>query len=247
MDVEDILAFFERTTEKFISKDEFASKLHSGKKLRIKYDLDVKSPGLHIGHAVNLWLLRCLQDAGHKAVIVFSDFTSNISGHDGRLAAISDIPPEEIKKHIDDITQQLKTILLSDAGLLEIRRNSEWYSEMSVKDMLGLFSLVTHAKLISRDAFQIRIAEGKEIHINEMIYPILQGYDSYMAQSDIAILGSDQLFNESMGRLIQEKHHNKPQTIIITSTTPGIDGRQKQSHRRKGRHRATTRRSSTSV
>ncbi len=232
MSVEDILASFERTTDQFLSKEEFTAKLHAGKPLRIKYALDVKNAALHIGHAVNLWLLRRLQEEGHKAVIVFSDFTSRTGDLDGRLASISDVPPDEIEQHIGDVTHQLKTILRSEPGLLEIRRNSEWYAAMGVKDMLSLFSLVTHAKLISRDAFQRRIAEGKEIHINEMIYPILQGYDSYMAETDIAILGSDNLFNESMGRLLQEKHQKKPQTVIITAVTPGIDGRQKQSHRR---------------
>ena len=232
MSVEDILACFERTADQFISKEEFTAKLRSSKKLRIKYRLDVKNSALHIGHAVNLWLLRCLQDAGHKAVIVFSDFTSRTGHLGGQLENIVDIPAEEIESHIADLTQQVKTILRPDPGLLEIRRNSEWYAEMSVREMINLFSLVTHAKLISRDAFQMRIAESREIHINEMVYPILQGYDSYMMQSDISLAGSDNMFNESIGRLLQEKHQKKPQTIVTTIVTPGIDGRQKQSQRR---------------
>lgn len=233
MAVEDILAKFERTTHQFLSKDEFVAKLRSGKPLRVKYGLDVKTSALHIGHAVNLWLLRGLQEAGHKVVIVFSDYTSRIGDLDGRLATISDISLEEADKHIEDVTQQLKMILrFDDPALIEIRRNSEWYGEMDVREMLNLFSLVTHARLVSRPAFHKRIAEGKEIHINELIYPILQGYDSYVVQSDIAILGSDNLFNESMGRFLQEKHKVKPQTVIITIVTPGIDGRKKQSQRR---------------
>ena len=231
--IEDILAYFERTTHQFLSKDEFKAKLRSGKQLRIKYGIDIKTSALHIGHAVNLWLLRSLQDAGHKVVIVFADFTSRIGNLDGRLETISDIPPAEVEKRIENLLQQSKMILrFDDPKLIEIRRNSEWYSGMGVQEMINLFSLITHAKLISRDAFQMRIAEGKEIYINEMIYPILQGYDSYMVQSDIVILGSDGLFNESMGRFLQEKHKMKPQTVIITIVTPGIDGHNKQLPRR---------------
>jgi tyrosyl-tRNA synthetase len=232
MDADDILSYFERTTDQFISKDEFLARLRSGKKLRIKYRLDVKNSALHIGQAVNLWLLRHLQDAGHTAVIVFSDFTTRAGQFGGQLEHIVDIPAEEVENHIADLTLQVKTILRDDPTLLEIRRNSEWYAEMSVREILNIFSLVTHAKLISRDRFQYSIEEGKEIHINEMVYPILIGYDSYMVQSDISLLGSDNLFNESMGRFMQEKHKKKPQTMIITSVLPGIDGHQKQSQRR---------------
>jgi len=230
--VEDTVAYFERTTDQFISKDEFLAKLRAGKKLRVKYRMDIKNATLHIGHAVNLWLLRKLQDEGHKAVIVFSDFTSRTGTSGGQLENITDIPAQEVEDHIAILTQQVKTILRPEPDLLEIRRNSEWYTEMSVREMLNLFSLVTHAKLISRAEFQMRISESKEIHINEMVYPILQGYDSYLVQADISILGSDNMFNGSIGRFIQEKYKKKPQTVITTVVTPGIDGRQKQSLRR---------------
>ena len=232
MSVEDTVAYFERTTDQFISKDEFLAKLRAGKKLRVKYRMDIKNATLHIGHAVNLWLLRKLQDEGHKAVIVFSDFTSRTGTSGGQLENITDIPAQEVEDHIAILTQQVKTILRPEPDLLEIRRNSEWYTEMSVREMLNLFSLVTHAKLISRAEFQMRISESKEIHINEMVYPILQGYDSYLVQADISILGSDNMFNGSIGRFIQEKYKKKPQTVITTVVTPGIDGRQKQSLRR---------------
>jgi tyrosyl-tRNA synthetase len=233
MDVQDILAYFERTTEQFLSKDEFTAKLRSGKQLRIKYGVDVKTPTLHIGHAVNLWLIRRLQDAGHRVVIVFADFTSRVGDLDGRLETISDIPPKEVEKNIQEIIRQAKMILrFDDPKLIEIRRNSEWYGQMGIQDIMNLFSLVTHAKLISRDTFQMQMAQGKEIYINELLYPVLQGYDSHMVRSDITIVGSDQLFNESIGRLLQEKHKRKPQTLMTTVMTPGIDGRSKQSQRR---------------
>lgn len=233
MNIQDELAYFERTTDQFLSKDEFKAKLRSGRKLRIKYGVDVKTSTLHIGHAVNLWLMRRLQDLGHKVVIVFADFTSHVGDLDGRLDTISDIPQKEAEKNIEDLIRLSKKILrFDDPKLIEIRRNSEWYGQMSIKDMVTISSLITHAKLISRDTFQMQLAQGKEIYINEMLYPILQGYDSHVVRSDIAIIGSDQLFNESIGRLLQEKHKEKPQTIITTVMTPGIDGINKQSQRR---------------
>ncbi len=201
--------------------------------MRVKYSLDIKTPALHIGHAVNLWLLRAMQDEGHKAVIVFSDFTNRNGDDDGRLETIWNIPAAEADERIAALTEQLKIILRFDSpDLLEIRRSSEWYDAMGVQDMLDIFSLVTHARLISRVDFQARIAEGTEIHFNELVYPILQGYDSCMVRADIALLGSNRLFNESLGRLLQEKHKQKPQTLLTTIITPGIDGRKKQSPRR---------------
>ncbi|MDE2336378.1 MAG: tyrosine--tRNA ligase [Alphaproteobacteria bacterium] len=233
MSVEDILACFDRITDQFLPREELAAKLHTGHPLRVKYGLDIKTPALHIGHAVNLWLLRALQDAGHAAVIVFSDFTNRNGDMDGRLETIWNVSAAEADKSIAELTRQLKMVLrFDDPALLEIRRSSEWYDRMGVQDMLDIFSLVTHARLISRDAFQARIAEGSEIHVNEMIYPVLRGYDSCMVRADIALLGSNRLFSESLGRLLQEKHKQKPQALLTTVITPGIDGRKKQSPRR---------------
>ena len=228
--VNDILAHFDRTVDQFLSRDEFKAKLRAGQPLRVKHGLDIRTPVLHIGHAVNLWLLRHLQELGHKVILVFGDFTTRIGDLDGRLETLTDIPEEEIRSNIQELIEQAKMVLrFDDPNLIEVRRDSEWYSRMSVHDLMDIFSLVTHAKLISRDMFQMRIAEGREIYVHEMLYPILQGYDSLAVDSDLAVIGSDQFFNESIGRLLQEKHKKKPQTLIITKITAGTDGRQKQS------------------
>lgn len=116
-----------------------------------------------------------------------------------------------------------------DPQLLEIRRNSEWYNNMSVSEMLRLLSLVTHSKLISRDMFRQRIQNSQDIYMHELIYPIFQGYDSYMLNSDLTIIGSDQLFNEMLGRFFQLKFQQTPQVIITSKITKGIDGKAKQS------------------
>ncbi len=226
----DILAFFDRTSDQFFSKDEFKAKLKSGKKLRIKYGVDVTAPTLHIGHAVNLWLMRYMQDCGHKVIFVIGDFTTRIGDPDGRGETRPVIPREDIERNAKHFIDQAKMVLrFDDPELIEVRRNSEWLDKMALQDFMNLLAMVTHARLVSRDMFQKRIESHKDIHMHEIIYPILQGYDSVEIQADMTIIGSDQLFNEMMGRFFQERMGQKQQTIITTKITPGTDGKGKQS------------------
>lgn len=228
--IDHILAHFDRTSDQFFSKDEFRAKLRSGKKLRIKYGVDVTAPTLHIGHAVNLWLMRYLQTLGHQVVFLIGDFTTRIGDPDGRLDTRPVIPREEIERNAQEFINQAKMVLrFDDPALIEVRRNSEWLDKMGLDDFMKLASMVTHARLISRDMFQLRIDSGREIYMHEILYPVLQGYDSVMVESDVTIIGSDQLFNEMMGRFFQERFDQKPQTIITTKITQGIDNKHKQS------------------
>ncbi len=228
--INDILAHFERTAEQFFSKDELRAKMRGTKKLRIKYGVDVTAPTLHIGHAVNMWLMRFLQDRGHKVVFLIGDFTTRIGDPSGKSDTRPVIPREEIENNARLFIAQAQMVLrFDDPNLIEIRRNSEWYDKMQLQDFMNLLSQVTHARLISRDMFQQRIEGGRDIHMHEMLYPILQGYDSVMVEADMTVIGSDQLFNEMMGRFFQEKSGMKPQTIVTTKITPGIDGKAKQS------------------
>src|SRR5690606_34551494 len=228
--IDHILAHFERTSDQFFSKDEFRAKLRSRRKLRIKYGVDVTAPTLHIGHAVNLWLMRYLQTMGHKVVFLIGDFTTRIGDPDGRLDTRPVIPREEIEKNAEAFIAQAKMVLrFDDPELIEIRRNSEWLDKLAMQDFMNLLSMVTHARLLSRDMFQARIEAEKDIYMHEILYPVLQGYDSVAVESDLTIIGSDQLFNEMMGRFFQERMGQKPQTIITTKITPGIDAKAKQS------------------
>lgn len=228
--VNQILEFFDRTVEQYLSRDELRAKLRSGKKLRIKYSVDVTTPTLHIGHAVNLWIMRYMQDRGHKVIFVIGDFTTRIGDPDGRLETRPALPEEDIEGNIQKFIDQAKMVLrFDDPELIEVRRNSDWYKKMPLNEFMDLLSLVTHARLISRDMFQLRIAQDNEIYMQELVYPVLQGYDSVVVESDLAVIGSDQLFNESIGRFLQEKFGKKPQTLATTVITPGTDGRQKQS------------------
>lgn len=230
MSIERILQHFERTGESFFSKEEFGKKLRTGKKLRIKYGVDVTAPSLHIGHGVNLWLMRYMQNLGHKVVFLIGDFTTRIGDPTGRNDARPVIPRDEIEKNAEEFIKQARMILrFDDPDLIEVRRNSEWYDKMPVQELMNLLAMVTHAKLVSRDMFQKRIEENKDIYMHELLYPVLQGYDSVMVNADLTIIGSDQLFNEMMGRFFQEKMGQTPQTVITTKITPGIDGKAKQS------------------
>lgn len=221
---------FQRTTEQFFSLEEFKALLESNRQLRIKYGVDVTAPYLHTGHAVNLWMMRKLQDMGHKVIFLIGDFTTRIGDPTGKNKTRPVIPQEEIEINTEKFIEQAKMVLrFDDPNLLEIRRNSEWFDSMPTKEFLELLSMVTHARLISRDMFQKRIEFNEEIYMHEMIYPILQGFDSFALNSDLTIIGSDQLFNEMLGRFYQEKFGQKPQVIITTKITPGIDGKAKQS------------------
>ena len=223
------LTWLERTGERVFSTEELVHKLRRGRPLRIKYGVDVTAPFLHIGHAVNLWMMRRLQEQGHVVVFLIGDFTTRIGDPTGRSGARVAPPRAEIDANAEEFIRQVGQVLLTDPRVFEVRRNSEWFDRMSVDEFLSLLGLVTHGRLIQRDMFQRRIEQGDEIFMHEMLYPVLQGYDSKMLDSDLTIVGSDQLFNELMGRTYQEKFSREPQVVVTTRITPGIDGKAKQS------------------
>jgi tyrosyl-tRNA synthetase len=219
----------ERTAADVITGPELRAKLESGRQLRIKYGVDVTAPFLHIGHAVNLWAMRELQQAGHRVVLLIGDFTTRIGDPTGRSATRPVIPAEQIDRDAEAYIAQAGRVLLTDPQLLEVRRNSEWWTPMRLEAFLGLLSQVTYARLIQRDMFAARIAAGDEIRVHELLYPVLQGYDSCELASDLTVVGTDQLFNELMGRFFAERLGGTPQVVVTTEITPGIDGRAKQS------------------
>jgi tyrosyl-tRNA synthetase len=226
----DILERFVRTTEETFSPQEFQRLLASGRQLRIKYGVDVTAPHLHVGHAVNLWMMRWLQDLGHKVVFLIGDATTRIGDPTGKNTLRPVIPPADIEANAQAFLAQAGMVLRCDTPqLYEVRRNSEWYERMSAAELTKLLSMVTYARLASRDMFRERMQQGQDIHMHELIYPVLQGYDSVALESDLTIIGSDQLFNEMMGRFFQERLGQPPQVIITTKITPGIDGKAKQS------------------
>lgn len=219
---------FTRGVEDIVTKEGLTSILKSGKQLRVKHGIDATGR-LHIGHAANLWKLRELQEAGHKAVVLVGDVTTQIGDPTGKEKTRAVLTAKEIQENIVHIKSGLKKILLQDLNVFELRKSSEWYEKMKATEFIEILSNVTHGRLIERDMFQQRIAKNREVFMHELVYPILQGYDSVMLRSDLTIVGSDQLFNEHMGRLLQERFGQNPQVIVACKILPGIGGGEKMS------------------
>ncbi|TDD20156.1 tyrosine--tRNA ligase [Kribbella turkmenica] len=218
-----------RTTDTVIGEADLLERLASGRPLRIKYGVDCTAPDLHLGHAVNLWLMRQLQDLGHQVVFLLGDLTTRVGDPTGRTETRPVLTPAQIEENARSFLDQVSIVLRTDLEVLEVRRNSEWYDGMPVAELLGLFGQVTHAQLMARDMFRERVAAGREIAVHELVYPVLQGYDSFAMRSDLTIVGSDQLFNEQLGRHFQQRLGAPPQVVVTTTITPGLDGRAKQS------------------
>lgn len=224
-----ILDHLSRTTDQIFGRDDLLDRLASGRQLRIKFGIDCTAPDLHLGHAVNLWMMRYLQDLGHVVVFLLGDTTTRIGDPTGRSTTRPVLTKDEIDRNARAFLEQVTLVLRNDPEVLEIRRNSEWYDGMAITDLIGQLSLVTHSELMARDMFQKRLRDHREIAMHELIYPVLQGFDSVALESDLTIVGSDQLFNETMGRQLQSKHGQVPQTVITSTITPGLDGGPKQS------------------
>ncbi|KKT41820.1 MAG: Tyrosyl-tRNA synthetase [Candidatus Giovannonibacteria bacterium GW2011_GWA2_44_13b] len=220
---------FSRNIEQIVTKEELLKKLRSGKQLRIKHGVDVTSASLHLGHAVNYRKMREFQEMGHKVVFLIGDFTTQIGDPTGKSKTRPELSPKEIENNLKTYLKQATKILINNPKVLEVRRNSEWYKKMKLNEFLGLLRKITHARLIERDMFQKRIKNNEEIYEHETMYPILQGYDSVMLKSDLTIIGTDQLFNEMVGRHYQQIFKQEPQSIITTAITPGLDGKEKMS------------------
>ena len=228
-DVTAVVERLRRTTDSIVGEADLIERLGSGRPLRIKFGVDCTAPDLHLGHAVNLWMMRHLQDLGHKVVFLLGDLTTRIGDPTGRSETRPVLTPPEIDANAAAFLAQLSLVLRTEPDVFEVRRNSEWYGSMDTATLLGLFGQVTHAQLVARDMFRTRIAEGREIALSELIYPVLQGYDSCAMNSDLTIVGSDQLFNEQLGRHFQQRLGSSPQVVITSTITPGLDGGPKQS------------------
>jgi tyrosyl-tRNA synthetase len=218
-----------RTTDTIVGEADLRTRLESGRPLRIKYGVDCTAPDLHLGHAVNLWMMRGLQDLGHTVVFLLGDLTTRIGDPTGRSETRPMLTPEVIEVNAAAFLEQVSLVLRTDPEVFEVRRNSEWYDAMDVATLLGLFAQVTQAQLMARDMFRSRVAAGREIALHELTYPVLQGYDSFALGSDLTIVGSDQLFNEQLGRHFQQRLGAEPQVVITSTITPGLDGGPKQS------------------
>src|SRR4051794_20833415 len=196
--------------------------------LRVKLGVDPTSPDLHLGHTVVLQKLREFQDAGHVAVLIIGDYTARVGDPSGRTATRPVLSGEEIDAHARTYVDQASRILRTDPEALEIRRNGEWLD----MDMEELFRLVRHppaARLLDRDDFAKRSAAPQPISLLELLYPVLQGYDSVAVRSDVELGGTDQTFNLLMGRDVQSAYGQPEQIVLTTPLINGTDGARKMS------------------
>jgi tyrosyl-tRNA synthetase len=212
-----------------IGRKELEKKFASGEKLTVKFGADPTRPDLHLGHAVPLRKMREFQDLGHKVVFLIGDATTKIGDPTGKDKARPVMTDAEIKKNAQTYIKQASKILKTGKNLLEIRYNSEWFSKMKFYEFLRLMTMTTAARVLERDMFQNRMKAGKDVGLHELIYPIMQGYDSIELKNDVVLLGNDQKFNELFGRHYQQKFGQEPQAMIITKLLVGTDGKEKMS------------------
>ncbi|WP_448310805.1 tyrosine--tRNA ligase [Pantoea sp. PGP6] len=201
--------------------------LKEDRRLVIKLGFDPTAPDLHLGHAVVLRKLKQFQDAGHRIVIIIGDFTASIGDPTGRNKLRPPLGEDDILRNSQTYIDQLGKIL--DITRIEVRRNSEWFNAMQFADIIKLVSRVTLAQMMQRDDFKQRFHSSSPVHLHELLYPVLQGYDSVMIHSDIELGGTDQLFNNLVGRSLQETFGIPGQAVITLPLLPGLDGHEKMS------------------
>ncbi|RLC37459.1 tyrosine--tRNA ligase [candidate division Kazan bacterium] len=216
-----------RRVNSIVGEKELRTKLASGKPLRIKHGVDPTTPDLHLGYSVVYHKMREFQDLGHTVIFLIGDFTGRFGDPTNKNDVRQLRDAHDVREMSEHYIKQVLTIL--DPKKTEIRYNSEWYDKMSAEDIIRLMSHFTHAQLIERDMFQQRIKKHKEIGLHEPLYPVLQGYDSVMLESDVTIIGTDQTFNEMRGRDLQKDFGQEPQAIISVPLLIGLDGKQKMS------------------
>jgi tyrosyl-tRNA synthetase len=205
-----------------------AERLASGIPLRVKLGLDPTAPDLHLGHTVVLAKLREFQDAGHVVVLIVGDYTARVGDPSGRSVARPVLSGEEIDANAETYRRQAAKVLRMDDEHLEMRHNSEWL-DMRAEDLFRLARHPTVAQLLAREDFAKRFAADEPISLLELLYPVLQGYDSVAVRSDVELGGTDQTFNLHMGRQIQQAYGQPSQIVLTLPLLTGLDGVQKMS------------------
>ncbi|MCK9379366.1 MAG: tyrosine--tRNA ligase [Candidatus Moranbacteria bacterium] len=226
-DEQKIKELLERGVAELIGKDNLEKRLKSGEKLRIKHGADPTAPDLHLGHSVVLKKLKEFQELGHKIVFIIGDFTAKIGDPSGRTTTRPVLSDKEIKNNAKTYFQQVGKIL--DIKKTEIHYNGEWFSKEGWKDVLELTGKFSLHRILERDDFEKRIESGAEISAAEILYPIMQAYDSVKIKADIEIGGTDQKFNMLAGRTLQRRMNMAEQYVITIPLLIGTDGEKKMS------------------
>jgi tyrosyl-tRNA synthetase len=214
-------------TSQVLPAGELEKKLDKKRPLRVKLGMDPTSPDLHLGHAVVLSHLKLFQDLGHDVIFLIGDFTARIGDPTGRSKTRPPLSEEEIQHNMKTYFEQVSKIL--DPNRVTIRYNSEWLDKLSSRDWIKLCAQVTLARLTEREDFAARISHNQPVGFHELLYPLLQGYDSVALNADVELGGTDQTFNLLMGRFLQEQYGQEPQVIMTLPILEGLDGVQKMS------------------
>ena len=216
-----------KNTEIVIGEEEFSEKVFNGEKLKIKFGVDPTRPDLTFGHLVVFNKLKQFQDEGHEAILLIGDYTARIGDPSGRSDLRPELTEEEVNENAKTYLEQAFRII--DPEKTTVRRNSEWFSKMNFADSLALSRKMTVARMLERDDFEKRFKNNQPISMVEFMYPLIQGYDSIVLESDVEIGGSDQLFNMLVGRTLQKDEGAEPQTVLTMPLLVGLDGTKKMS------------------
>jgi tyrosyl-tRNA synthetase len=212
-----------RGTEDIIDREHLKKKLMSGKQLNIKFGIDPTGPMIHIGRASVLIKLKDFQDLGHKITLIIGDFTALIGDASDKEATRKLVTEEEIKKNLKDYLKQIGMIL--DLKKVEVKHNKDWFGKMKAEELIKLAMNFTAQQMIQRRNFKERWDSEKPIRVHELLYPLLQGYDSVVIKSDLELGGFDQLFNIKAGRELQRVFNQEPQDVMTVRMIYGLDGR----------------------
>ena len=216
--------FLLRNAVDALPEGELERQLGLGRPLRVKLGIDPTAPDIHLGHTVVLRKLREFQDLGHTVVLIVGDYTGRVGDPSGRSKLRPELDPAEIDRNAETFKRQAYTVL--DPERTEVRRNGEWL-DMAMEDLFRLARTATVAQILERDDFAKRYRGGEPISILELIYPLLQGYDSVAVRSDVELGGTDQKFNLLLARQVQDAYGIEPQSVLTMPILPGIDGEQR--------------------
>ena len=231
MTIDEQLEFLKKGTVDLIREEDLRKKLErsakTGKPLRVKLGLDPTAPDIHLGHTVVIRKLKAFQDLGHTVIFLIGDFTGTIGDPSGKNVTRPPLSREEIDANAETYKRQMFKIL--DPEKTELRFNGEWMDKFTAADFVKLCAKTTVKQILERDDFTKRMADEKPISLHELLYPLVQGYDSVALNADVELGGTDQKFNLLMGRNLQREYDQEPQVIITTPLIEGLDGVQKMS------------------
>jgi len=220
---EQIDTLLTRGVEDVIIAADLSTALAGRRRLRVKFGIDPTGDKIHIGHAVVYWKLRQFQDLGHQVIILIGDYTALIGDNSDKLSERQPITVDQVKLNLRHYLKQIGSII--DLEKAEIRYNSEWLKKLSFLELLELASEFKVAQMLERDNFRDRYTNGKPIGLQELLYPMMQGYDSVALRADVELGGNDQLFNMMAGRTLQKRAGQSPQAVVVTQLLTGTDGK----------------------